>query len=295
MPAEIVGRDDELAFVSAFLECAGEGVRGARARGRRRDRQVDAVARRRRRRRDAGLTRARSRGQQKRSAASRSAGSAISSTDVLADVLPALTPPQRRALGSPSAYAKGPRERRWILVRSASRCVTRWSSWPGTRLRPRRRRRPVAGCLVCLVARLRVTEAGGRERPAPARAPIARGRRQICSAIEPGRAERLQVGPLSLGAVQRLLQARLGRAFTRPMLSVCTSVGWQSFLRTRAGACARQAGESTRRSRPRCRTRSTASSARGSKLFLPRRAQRCCLRRHSERRRPHSWRPRASR
>jgi hypothetical protein len=66
---------------------------------------------------------------------------------------------------------------------------------------------------------------------------------EIESAIDAERVERLQVGPLSVGAIQRLLQARLGRALPRPTL-----------VRHRARTHARCRGHSGRSDAPDSRT-----------------------------------------
>ena len=52
----------------------------------------------------------------------------------------------------------------------------------------------------------------------PAASATERRRSELEQAIAAERVERLPVGPLSLGATQRLLRARLGRTFSRPTL-----------------------------------------------------------------------------
>ena len=78
----------------------------------------------------------------------------------------------------------------------------------------------------------------------------------------PGDVERLSVGPLSLGAIQGLVRDRLGLGFPRPDdAAAARCLGRQSVLRARAGAGARHGGA----------PRSRAAAARARLARAPRR------------------------
>ena len=224
MDAEIVGRDDELALVSAFLERAGEGVTALELEGAAGIGKSTLWL--------AGVDAART--QDLRVLVSRPAeaertlafaGLGDLFEGLLDDVLSAATPPQRRALEialllrdaqgeavDPRALGLAVRGALDVLTRDAALVVAvddvQWidpSSAAAVTFALRR--------LLDADIRLLLTRRSGET-----------------SAIELGRLERLRVGPLSLGAVHRLLHARLGRAFPRPtLLRVHEAAGGNPF------------------------------------------------------------------
>jgi DNA-binding CsgD family transcriptional regulator len=139
--------------------------------------------------------------------------------DVLGDVLPALTAPRRRALEialllEDGADALDPRAL-GMAVRGALQVLSRekpllvaiddlqWLDDSSARALVFALRRLREESIVLLLAR-RVGE-GAQTSP-------------VEQAIDAGRIERLRVGPLSMGAIQRLLQTRLDRTLARPTL-----------------------------------------------------------------------------
>ena len=219
MAVDVVGRDEELAQVRAFLGRAGTGgaaleLHGAAGIGK----STVWLA---------GLEAARSQGLRtlvtRPSEAERSlafAGLGDLLDGLLDEVLPSATPPQRRALevallvreaeGSavdPRALGLAVRHALESLSRDAPVVIAvddvQWlDSSSAASLVFALRRLADANVLLLLARRSFETSQAA----------------DLLSAIDSKHAERLQVGPLSLGAVQRLLQARLGRAFARPTL-----------------------------------------------------------------------------
>ena len=219
MTSEILGRDEELDFLNAFLDGMDRGVRGLVLEGEAGVGKSTLWA--------AGLASAEQRGFQVLSSRPAEVERGLPHV-VLADllegaveeVLPTLSVPRRRALegallmdGAPE-YELDPRalavavrtcfqmlaEKRplvlavddiqWVDSSSASALV-----FALRRLRSER--------MLLLLAR-RLNERGESS--------------AVEEAVEPDALERLRVGPLSLGAIHLLLQRRLGRSFSRPML-----------------------------------------------------------------------------
>ncbi len=139
--------------------------------------------------------------------------------DVLGDVLPALTPPRRRALEVALLVEKpvGAADPRALAlaVHTALRLLAgkgrvvfaiddvQWLDAPSTAaLGFALRRLREEDVLLLLTCRL-----GEGAQPS-----------QLEQAVDHGRVERLRVGPLSVGAIRNILQARLGGTFARPTL-----------------------------------------------------------------------------
>jgi DNA-binding CsgD family transcriptional regulator len=217
MAPEIAGRDEELAAVRAFVGGNDNGFAALVLEG------------------DAGIGKstlwlagveaARERGlrvlasrpaEAERSLAFAALGDLFE--DVLDEVLPALTPPRRRALeaallvaddaghdADPRALAVAVRNALQSLSRDARVVVAvddvQWLDPSTADVLAFALRRLETEDVLLLVARRR-GEAGTT----------------LESALGPTRVERLPVGPLSLGATHLLLRQRLGRAFSRPTL-----------------------------------------------------------------------------
>jgi len=221
MPVEVVGRDDELAGLTAFLGRSADAARpgalvleGAAGIGKS---TLWAV----------GVDAARERGlrvlsarpaESERGLAYAGLGDLLGGS--LDDVLPALTPPRRRALevallvhdagGAPvDARALG------VAVESALELLAedgpfllavddvQWLDASSASALGFALRRLDAQPVLALLARR--TEEGV-------------GPSVVEEAVESWNVERVHVGPLSIGATHGLLQARLGRAFPRPTL-----------------------------------------------------------------------------
>jgi DNA-binding CsgD family transcriptional regulator len=215
---EIVGRDQELGSLTAFLDRTAEGLaavvlEGAAGIGK------STLWR-------AGVDAARARGlrvllsqpaEVERGLAHAGLGDLFE--NVLESVLPALSAPRRRALEvallvEDAAHGSDPRTL-GVAVRSALEALVaegpvvlavddvQWLDPSSASALGFALRRLHQHSIVLLLAR-RLGE--GAEPP------------ELELAIEGDRIERLRVGPLSLGATHRLLQARLGRTFARPTL-----------------------------------------------------------------------------
>ena len=159
--------------------------------------------------------------------------------DVLADVLPALSPPRRRALEVALAARGGGRGRR-RSARARDCDAERTGTARGPRAAPPRdRRRAVVRRRVHARARLRAAEARGRLVCAccsPGGAKADARRRSSRRSRRPN-VQRVHVGPLSVGALHRLLRDRLGTSFARQtLLRIHERSGGQPVLRARAGA-----------------------------------------------------------
>jgi len=117
---------------------------------------------------------------------------------------------------------------------------------------------------------------------------------EIEQALARDSVERLPVGPLSVGAMQRLLQGRLDRVFARPtLLRIHETSGGNPFY---ALELARALGPDVRRGRSRFPSRWTRSWTRASGDFRKRRRRRSCsFPRMRGLRRPSSARPVSSR
>jgi DNA-binding CsgD family transcriptional regulator len=219
MTSEILGRDEELDFLNAFLDGTDRGVRGLLLEGEAGVGKSTLWT--------AGLASAEQRGFQVLSSRPAEAERGLPHVvladlleGVVAEVLPALSAPRRRALegallmdGAPE-YEFDPRalavavrtcfqmlaekqplvlavdDIQWVDSSSASALV-----FALRRLRSER--------MLLLLAR-RLDERG--------EGPV------VEEALEPDAVERLRVGPLSIGAIHTLLQRRLGRPFARPTL-----------------------------------------------------------------------------
>jgi DNA-binding CsgD family transcriptional regulator len=220
MALEVVGRDEELASLDTLLERRGAapGPSGIAFEG------------------EAGIGKstlwlaavdtARERGlrvlsarpaESERSLANAALGDLIE--EALDEVLPALTPPQRRALevallvedasGRPvDARALGVAVRNALQLLAADGLVVaiddlQWlDASSASALGFALRRLPESYVTVVWSRRL-----GMREQASPVEA-----------AFEAGRIARVRVGPLSAGAIQRIIQGRLSRAVARPTL-----------------------------------------------------------------------------
>ena len=128
------------------------------------------------------------------------------------------------------------------------------SQRPGAARRGRARRRdrrpPVARRLVRERARVR-TSSAARGEHAAGLDPSARRTGEQPSAVEnaldPDRIDRVRVGPLSVGAIHRLVRGRLSRTVARPTLLRLHEVsGGNPVLRARARAGARCGGRGSR-------------------------------------------------
>ena len=141
--------------------------------------------------------------------------------DVLDDVLPALAAPRRRALEvallleeasdegrrSPRARCRGAQRPRASRERGTGCSLQSTTSSGSTRRRRAHSRSRCAGstrieCSCC----------------SPAGSVTERGRRAIEQALAAERVRRVPVGPLSVGALHRLLRDRLGTSFARQTL-----------------------------------------------------------------------------
>ncbi len=217
MTVEIVGRDDEVAWLDSFFDGAGEGLRAAVLEG---DAGIGKTTIWR-----AGLAAARERSLHvlvARPAESERGLAHAGLSDLLeecvGEILPDLPAPRRRALetvllldGGAGATA----DARAIAVAVFSV------------LRELARRGPVlvaiddvqwldASSGAALAFALRRLD---RDRVALLLARRAGGTPSLLEhALPDGSTERLSVGPLSLGATQRLIRVRLGRTFPRPTL-----------------------------------------------------------------------------
>ena len=198
----------------------GWGCR-ARARGRGGDREVDALARGRRAARARAGCACSRRGRPRPSAASRTSGWATCSRTSSTTSLPSLSTPRRRALEVALLRRGGRRTIPSITARSAWRCATCCSC-------------SASGGRSC--SRSTTFSGSTRPRRARSRSRCDGSRRARCSCCSPGgssterepsgleqaldaeRVERLPVGPLSVGALHRLLHDRLGRPFARQTL-----------------------------------------------------------------------------
>ncbi|HKP09948.1 MAG TPA: AAA family ATPase, partial [Gaiella sp.] len=140
--------------------------------------------------------------------------------DVLDDVLPALSPPRRRALEvalvreeeagkalDPRTLGIATRDALQLLARDRRLLVAiddvQWLDDASARALAFALRRVDDENVLVLLARR-----AGPGRPTPG----------VEGALDAERLQRLPVGPLSLGAIQRIFQARLGRQFPRPTL-----------------------------------------------------------------------------
>ena len=161
MAADVVGREQELGALHAFLERDARRACRARARRRARDRQVDALARGRRAARDRGVRVLPSRpAEAERGLAYVGLGDLFD--DVLEEVLPVLTPPRRRALEVALLLDEVPEEpvdprALGVAVRTALEELAR--TRPARR---RDRRRPVARRLLGACAAVRAATAARR-------------------------------------------------------------------------------------------------------------------------------------
>jgi hypothetical protein len=219
MTREILGRDEELGFLNAFLDGADRGVRGLVLEGEAGVGKSTLWT--------AGLANAEERGFQVLSSGPAEAERALPHV-VLADllegvvekVLPTLLAPRRRALESallidrapeyeldPRALAVAVRSSFQVLADERPLVVavddTQWVDSSSASALAFALRRLRSERILLLLAR-RLDECG--EGPA------------LEEALEPDGVERLRVGPLSIGAIHTLLQRRLGRPFARPTL-----------------------------------------------------------------------------
>ena len=209
MAVEVIGRDEDLRSLNAFLDRRRPPRPDRdRARGRGRDREVDALERRRRSRARAGAARA-----------LLAAGRVRARTRPRRPGRPVRRAARRRpartdGAAAPGARGRAPRSRMQRAVRSTrglsgSPFATRCSCSPRTgsssrsttssgSTRPRRARSGsrFAGC-----PRPTCCSSG--------RAGSVRGSRRLPveNALDPDRIERVRVGPLSVGAMHQLLRA----------------------------------------------------------------------------------------
>ncbi len=260
MAVEVVGRDEELSSLHAFLDrrAAGQGPLGFALEG------------------DAGIGKSTlwraavedARGRGLRVLSSRPAESERSLAHAglgdlfdgaLDEVLPALTPPRRRALEVALLVedtAGRPVDQRalGVAVRSAVELLAedglvlaiddlQWlDASSASALGFALRRLPDANVLLLWTRRL-----GEREPASP-----------VESAIDPDRIEQLRVGPLSVGATHRILSSLLSRAgASADAAQAARGVGGKPVLRARA------------RARTRCRRRRSRSdpAASGSRTI----------------------------
>ena len=264
---EIIGRDGELAALEAFLDDVQGGCRALVLEGEAGIGKSTLWL--------AGVEHARARGcassrrgRPRPSAGSRTSGWATCFEDVLDDVLPALSPPRRRALEVGAApRGRAGRPRRPARARR-SRCATR-SQLLGER-------EPLliaiddvqwldassAGALAFALRRL-----DGEPRAPSARSPARSDGAQpseLERALGAERVERLPVGPLSVGALHRLLRDRLGRPFARQtLLRIHEQSGGNPFFALEL-ARALDDGRRPARAAPGSARRSRSSCARGS-------------------------------
>jgi DNA-binding CsgD family transcriptional regulator len=215
---EIIGRDEELGSIYVFLDQTADGLRALVLEGEAGIGKSTLWL--------AGIEEARTRGlrvlESRPAEAERGlahAGLGDLFENVLESVLPALSAPRRRALEiallvEEAPHGSDPRTL-GVAVRSALDALAaeapvvlalddvQWldpSSASALAFALRRmREQPI----LLLLARRLSKEAAPSE---------------LERAIEADRVERLPVGPLSLGAIHRLLQARLGQTFSRPTL-----------------------------------------------------------------------------
>ena len=207
--------------------------------------------------------------------------------DVLDDVLPALSPPRRRALEVALLARGGAATIRSITARSPWRCAT---------------------CCSCSASERRFcsrsTTCSGSTRPrrARSRSRCEGSRRAACSCCSPGgsptpsapseleqalgaeRVERLPVGPLSVGALHRLLRDRLGRPFARQtLLRIHERSGGNPFFALELARALDADVDpleplpvpgDARRARPREARRASRGDARGARARLGARARR---------------------
>jgi DNA-binding CsgD family transcriptional regulator len=218
MTSEIIGRDEEIGSLNAFLDRTADGVGAVVLEG------------------DAGIGKstlwlagveaARERGlrvlssrpaEAERGLAHAGLGDLLD--DMLERVLPALSPPRRRALEVAllleDAGQGSDRRTLGVAVRSAFEALVsdgpvvlavddvQWLDPSSASALAFALRRLLEQPILILLAR-RLGEGA-----APS---------ELERAIEADRVERLPVGPLSLGATHRLLQVRLGHTFSRPTL-----------------------------------------------------------------------------
>ena len=220
MPFEIVGRDEELASVRAFLGRAEDGPAALVLEGEAGIGKSTLWL--------AGVEHARSRGlrvlssrpaEAERGLAHAGLGDLLE--DVLDEVLPSLSAPRRRALEvallleEADADAVDPRAL-GIATRNALAAARR------RRAAARRdRRSPVVRRVVGGRARVRAAKARG-DAGAPAARPAQRRRTRSRPALEQAlgaeSVRHLPVRPLSVGALHQLLRDRLGRPFARQTL-----------------------------------------------------------------------------
>ncbi|HEX7311677.1 MAG TPA: AAA family ATPase [Gaiellaceae bacterium] len=231
MAVDVVGRDEELAQVRAFLGRAGTGgaaleLYGAAGIGKSTIWLAGVEAAR----SQAVRTLITQPSEAERSLAFAGLGDLLDG--LLDEVLPSATPPQRRALEvalllrdaqgeavDPRALGLGVRGALDVLAGDAALVVAvddvQWLDASSAAALVFALRRLPDVDVRLLLAR-RSGEASEASSP--------------WGAIDPGRVERLRVGPLRLGAVHRLLQARLGRTFPRPtLLRVHEAAGGNPF------------------------------------------------------------------
>ncbi len=218
MAGQIVGREEELGVLSAFLDRAAEGSAALVLEGEAGIGKSTLWL--------AGVTAARERGLRVLSSRPAEAERGLAHVglgdvfdDVLDEVLPALPRPRRRALEvalliEEAGHGSDPRTLA-VAVRSALEILAangpvvlavddvQWLDPSSSGALAFALRRIQRHRVLLLLAR-RLGESVERS--------------ELERAIGTGRVERLQVGPLSLGAIQRLLQERLGRTLARPTL-----------------------------------------------------------------------------
>ncbi len=219
MTREILGRDEELGFLNAFLDGTDRGVRGLVLEGEAGVGKSTLWT--------AGLESAEQRGFQVLSSRPAEAERGLPHVvladlleDVVEKVLPTLSAPRRLALErallmdsapeyelDPRALAVAVRASFQVLAEERPLVVavddTQWVDSSSARALAFGLRRLRSEHILLLLAR-RLDERG--EGPA------------VAEAFEPDAVERLRVGPLSIGAIHTILQRRLGRPFARPTL-----------------------------------------------------------------------------
>ncbi|MGZ4334702.1 MAG: AAA family ATPase [Gaiellaceae bacterium] len=217
--SEVFGRDDEVAFVRAFLDGAGEGATALVLRGEAGIGKSTIWL--------AGVEHARAAGfrvlscrpaEAERGLAHAGLGDVLEG--ILDDVLQELPAPRRRALEAALLVADAPGERiddraLGVAVRTALETAARlgpvliaiddvqWLDAASADALAFALRRLDSDGVVVLLAQ-RTT---GEVEPTP-----------IEAALDPDDVRRLSVGPLSLGALHRLFRGRLGRPFARQTL-----------------------------------------------------------------------------
>ncbi len=220
MTSEILGREEEIGFLNAFLDGTDRGVQGPGAGGRGGSREIDALDGRTCGRRAAGVsgalvtaggggawTTAR---RARRPPGGRRRGGAAERSQLLGD---ARSKARCSWIGRPSTSSTRVLSRSRFgrasrcsprSDRSSSRSTTPSGSTRRLQVRWHSRSDVCAPSAYCCCSRGVSTSRG--EGPA------------LEEALDADAVERLRVGPLSIGAIHTLLQRRLGRPFARPTL-----------------------------------------------------------------------------